>query len=170
MNRFRRYVAELSEFADNLLEQYQVIPVFLRFSRGDDVTARAIQQRMRCATDVMVFPREYDPQQLLAIVGQMDLFVGSRLHSLIFATRMNVPCMAIAYQEKVRNYMEAVGQGYRVLGIDALSVQQLMAQFDTLYHDRAQVRGQLEPSVRLLQAQARQGVGLLADVLAERIR
>ncbi len=165
-----RYVAELAEFADNLLDRYHAVPVFLRFSRGDDVTAQAIQERMRRATEAVVLPQEYDPRQLLTIVGQMDFFVGTRLHALIFATTMKVPCVAIAYQEKVRNYMQAVGQGDRVLDVESFSAQTLMQQFDTLYRDRAQVRGQLEHNVRLLQDQARQGVGLLAAVVAERIR
>jgi polysaccharide pyruvyl transferase WcaK-like protein len=169
-DEFDRYVAKLAAFADTLLEEYQAVPVFLRFSRGDDVTARAIQERMRGAQDAVVLPQEYDPRQLLTLVGHMDLFVGTRLHSLIFATVMKVPCIAIAYQEKVRNYMHAVGQGDRVLEIDSFSVQGLIEQFDRLYRDRAQVRGQLEHGVQLLQDQARQGVGLMADVLAERIR
>jgi len=169
-DKFDRYVAELAQFADNLLDRYHAVPVFLRFSRGDDVTARAIQGRMRRAREAVVLPQEYDPRQLLTIVGQMDFFVGTRLHALIFATAMKVPCVAIAYQEKVHNYMQAVGQGDRVLDVDSFSAQRLMEQFDALYRDQVQVRGQLEHSVRLLQDQARQGAALLADVLAERIR
>lgn len=168
--KFERYVAKLAEFADTLLEEYQAVPVFLRFSRGDDVTARAIQERMRRAQEVVIFPHEYDPRRLLALVGRMDLFVGTRLHALIFATMMGVPCIAIAYQEKVRNYMHAVGQGDRVLDVDSFSVPPLTAEFDRLYRDRAQVREQLEHSVRRLQDQARQGADLMADALAERSR
>jgi polysaccharide pyruvyl transferase CsaB len=167
-DRFGRYVAEFSDFADHLVRQYRAVPVFFRFSRGDDEAARAIRQEMQHATEAVILPEEHDPQTLLALVGQTDLFVGTRLHSLIFATRMKVPAMAIAYQEKVHNYLRAIDQENRVLGIDTLSSRRLVEQFEALYNARVQIRAQLERTVPRLQDRARLGTILLVDPPARR--
>jgi len=42
-------------------------------------------------------------------IAQSDLFLGTRMHSLIFATTAGVPAVGIAYEFKTREWMEQVG-------------------------------------------------------------
>ncbi|MCT4585559.1 MAG: polysaccharide pyruvyl transferase CsaB [Peptostreptococcaceae bacterium] len=55
------------------------------------------------------FLREYMyVDEYLSIVGNLDYFVGMRLHSLIFASIMKVPSIAISYDPKIDSFMKSL--------------------------------------------------------------
>ena len=45
---------------------------------------------------------------MLSIIGNMDLLVGVRLHSLIHAAIMEVPMIGISYDPKVNSFMKSM--------------------------------------------------------------
>lgn len=51
----------------------------------------------------------YKPQQLMGIMGLMDGLLSTRLHPLIFATKMKVPAIAIGVFEKTISFCESYG-------------------------------------------------------------
>ena len=46
------------------------------------------------------------PQELMAVLGRARLCVAMRLHTLIFAARMAVPCIGLVYDPKVESYLQ----------------------------------------------------------------
>lgn len=46
---------------------------------------------------------------MLSIIGCMDLLVGVRLHSLIYAAIMGVPLIGISYDPKCTAFLNSVG-------------------------------------------------------------
>ena len=51
------------------------------------------------------------PQEAMAMLGRMELVVGLRLHSLIFAAAQGVPVVTVDYDSKIRGFMELAGVG-----------------------------------------------------------
>jgi polysaccharide pyruvyl transferase WcaK-like protein len=49
------------------------------------------------------------PSEVLAVFGQLDVVVGMRYHSLLFADRAATPCVPIAYAEKVSSWLADTG-------------------------------------------------------------
>lgn len=49
------------------------------------------------------------PGQVLAIHGQLAILVGMRLHSLLFADRVDIPVIPIAYADKIAAWLSARG-------------------------------------------------------------
>ena len=92
------------------------------FDREEDVAAvNRFAEEMRRSTpdlDVRIFgasrikPLEI-PEVLEAIAG-MDVVVGMRLHSLVFASLCGTPFVALCYDPKVRAFAEACGQPFIV--------------------------------------------------------
>ena len=58
------------------------------------------------------------PGEAMAVLGRMDLVFGLRLHSLILTAAQGVPVVGVDYDPKIRGFMELVGQGDLVCGID----------------------------------------------------
>ena len=46
------------------------------------------------------------PRELMAVLGRAKLCVAMRLHTLIFAARMAVPCIGLVYDPKVESYLQ----------------------------------------------------------------
>ncbi len=59
------------------------------------------------------------------LYGQMDAFIGSRMHSCIMAMLAGVPTVGLAYQPKTRGVYDWLGLGEYALDIRSFSVDQL---------------------------------------------
>jgi colanic acid/amylovoran biosynthesis protein len=55
-----------------------------------------------------------------------NLFVGTRLHPLIFATQAHVPSLAISYTPKVAGYMQTIERSNLVFPMDDISTKRLL--------------------------------------------
>jgi polysaccharide pyruvyl transferase CsaB len=51
----------------------------------------------------------YTPEEMVAVLGQFDGIIGMRLHSLALGAITNRPLFALSYDDKVANFMDAVG-------------------------------------------------------------
>lgn len=52
---------------------------------------------------------KYLSEDMLSIIGNMDLLVGVRLHSLIYAAIMGVPLIGVSYDPKCTAFLNSVG-------------------------------------------------------------
>lgn len=82
--------------------------VFLPMQQPDVDAAERIASFMRCPC--VVIKQEYRTEELLSLVGNLDMLIGIRLHALIFAAVMNVPFIGVSYDPKIERFLESVGQ------------------------------------------------------------
>ena len=62
----------------------------------------------RLGDDVFMVRRKCLSEEMLSIIGNLDLLVGVRLHSLIHAAIMEVPMIGISYDPKVNSFMKSM--------------------------------------------------------------
>lgn len=104
--------------------------------------------------------------RLKAAYGLMDLFLGSRLHSNIFALAEGVPVLAIAYQDKTFGVMGMLGLGEWVLSIEESGPESLGALYSRFWPRRQEVRSQAQRAVQALQQEIDHKLGdLFAGLL-----
>lgn len=89
----------------------------------------SLRQRVLLITDDLA------PGALKAAISQMDAFVGTRMHSCIFALSAHVPTIAIAYEPKSDGIMEMLGLPDYVLPAAGLDPAQLKTLFQRLLQD-----------------------------------
>ena len=63
----------------------------------------------RLGNSVTCLRQKYLTEEMLSIIGNMDVLVGVRLHSLIHAAIMDVPMIGISYDPKVNSFMKSMG-------------------------------------------------------------
>lgn len=90
------------------------------------------------------------PDLLKSIYGQMDVFIGTRMHSNIFAMTQNVPVIPIGYLHKTNGIARSVGIEDWVIDINDINAELLINKFDELWKMRHQVRQQLENRIPVL--------------------
>jgi colanic acid/amylovoran biosynthesis protein len=98
------------------------------------------------------------PEELKAAYGLMDLFLGSRLHSNIFALCEGVPAVTIQYQYKTHGVMQMLGLEEWVIEIEQVNEADLSALLARLWGEQANARRHLQNAMPTIVAEA-SGVG-----------
>ncbi|MEN9938602.1 MAG: hypothetical protein RLZZ387_5181 [Chloroflexota bacterium] len=116
---------------------------------------RIINVRLRAAAHhperVLVVNELLPPELLQAAYGQMDAFIGTRMHSVILATNSGVPALAIGYLHKSRGMMGEFGSQDRCLDIGSVTGGELVAALGQLREEgvRPQAGAYVERAKRL---------------------
>jgi colanic acid/amylovoran biosynthesis protein len=71
------------------------------------------------------------------------MVIGMRYHSNIFAAKMKVPFVAIAYEEKMRGFMVESGLSEYMITIDELDIENLLAKYRLLADNYMDVKNML---------------------------
>ena len=128
---------QLAALCDHLRRTYGMEILFLMMQPGHD---RAATQQVRQAMEEPSYLLEASctPQELMAVLGQARLCVAMRLHTLIFAARMAVPCLGLVYDPKVESYLQelelpSAGHVERFDAREAIAcADRLMADYDVV--------------------------------------
>ena len=105
---------------------------------------------------------EAPPDVLQAAYGCMDLFLGSRLHSNIFALIRHVPVLAIAYQDKTIGVLHMLGLDEWAIPIEDVTDGSLPPRLDALWQHRKEVGQQVVAGVSRLRREATVALDLIA--------
>ncbi|MCC7359647.1 MAG: polysaccharide pyruvyl transferase family protein [Anaerolineales bacterium] len=132
--------------------------------QDDRVAARRVAAQLADLGDALcLINHTPEPAVLKAAMGQMDVFVGTRMHSNLFAFSGAVPLVAIAYQPKTQGIMRMLGLERWVLPIEQAQGAALADKLAALWADRHAVRAQLAAGLPALISQAAQAGRLVAE-------
>lgn len=129
------------------------------FSERDDddrVIARRVVMRAGCS-GASTIEQETDPAGIIERCETMDYFVGTRMHSNLFAAMAGVPVLALAYQPKTVGMMAELGLSEWVLPIEKVSVETLKRSFLRLQARGNEIKRHLEKRIPILRAEALNG-------------
>lgn len=102
------------------------------------------------------------PQDLLGLVGAMDLVIGVRLHALVFAASQGVPALGLIYDPKVSAFAKQQGLPALPAGAPAAAFQEALT---VAWEGRADLRTGLAAVRPALRHAASEAVGVTADLL-----
>lgn len=113
---------------------------------GDDtVIAKEIKSRIsdELKNDFIILEEDLSPVELKTMIWNLDYFVGTRMHSNIFATTMGIPTVAIAYEKKTNGIMETVGLSDYIVEIDEITEEKLEKKIDESIKNNEEIRNNL---------------------------
>ncbi len=121
-----------ASFVGKLLQDPEVSLLFFAMKTGgrlgetdtDDINvARGLLRTLPEEERERVFlvGDSYRDDEVIALMGACDYVLAMRLHALIFATIAGTPFGAIAYDDKIRTYMEMLGLQEFLLDIKSVS-------------------------------------------------
>ncbi|MGD6961128.1 polysaccharide pyruvyl transferase CsaB [Fictibacillus phosphorivorans] len=120
------HYSEMADILDRLLEEKDVIPVFVPMEGHHDVKAsNLVIEKMKNKNKVHVLDGNFTPNQYLDFIGRSRLTIGMRLHSLIFATLKGVPHIGISYDKKVESLLKRSGMwdySFRLEEVDTIKL------------------------------------------------
>ena len=123
------------------------------------------------ASQVHLIDEPQPPAVLRAAYHTMDLFVGSRLHSNIFALTGGVPVLAVAYQDKTFGVMRMLGLEEWTVAIEEVDGEALVRRYRRLWPQRHLWRQRVQQAVASCVAGLEQELdSLLEPFITEEMR
>jgi colanic acid/amylovoran biosynthesis protein len=147
------YEKTIAVFVDWLIDDLKASVYFIpqvTYKRGSDddrEAARDVCSLLRTSTSAHRLEEEYCPRQIKGLCSEMDFFVGTRMHSNIFALSMKVPTLAISYQPKTDGIMSRLELSRFTLPIDHLNLPSLQEKFRLLEKESEAIRDFLEGKI-----------------------
>lgn len=141
-DRLEQYMRSVAQTIDYLIEKHNAevfyIPQVIAENFGDDdrVVAEAVHSLVANKDRFTVLSADLHPFELIGICGSMDIFIGTRMHSNIFALISKVPVVAIEYEHKTRGIMKGLGLEDLTIDIHDVTAESLKERVDLLLRDR----------------------------------
>jgi colanic acid/amylovoran biosynthesis protein len=132
--------------------------------QDDRIPARRVAKQLSDLTEaILLVEKPLSIEQLKAVYGQMDVFIGTRMHSNIFTIGEAVPVIAIGYQHKTRGIAEMAGLNKWVMDIQQVDEKSLVRQLEALWSNREVCRQELRQVLPDLIHQAEQAGVMVAE-------
>ncbi len=166
------YTRTIASAVDHVVEKYNAIVVFFPQLYGISTDMPLIEKiidQTNSSDSIRVLSNKLNSQIQQAVISQMDLMIGNRYHSVIFALKSCVPTVCIAYEHKSAGVMQEVGMAEFLIGIKDLSCDRLMQITDDAWSHREEIRARLKPGVEKLQNLSRVN-SLAAEVLINMVQ
>lgn len=106
---WKLYKEVLAETADILKKDLNAEIIYIPMQATEDVFA-AKEVASLSKNGGIILEGAYNTEELLSIIGNMDLIISIRLHALIFAAVTNVPMVGLSYDPKVGRFMKSMGE------------------------------------------------------------
>jgi colanic acid/amylovoran biosynthesis protein len=94
-----------------------------------------------------VIREDLHPLALIDFCGSMDIFIGTRMHSNIFALINSVPVVAVEYEHKTKGIMQSLGLADLTLNINTLSLSELKHATETILDNKDYYQGLIRKNV-----------------------
>lgn len=162
----RQFPQQVAQLCDHLQRTYGLETVFLLMQpAADRETTEQVRRAMESPSYLLDVPAT--PSELMAVLGQAELCVAMRLHTLIFAARMAVPTVGLVYDPKVDSYLKeldlpSAGE------VERFDVDRACQVCDELMADYDRILARLKERSAALSAAARENEALLLELLRKK--
>ncbi|MEK3750286.1 polysaccharide pyruvyl transferase CsaB [Paenibacillus sp. FSL E2-8871] len=127
---------ELEALAQGLIKANREVPLHLRFlpfhTPSDNEASRYMMEKLKGIIiehggQISICEDAIHPQHMLREVGQCDVLIGMRLHSLIYAAGRRVPLIGISYDPKIDHFLDRI-QCHPVGATNTLDAEHVAAE------------------------------------------
>ena len=140
----------LSSALDKLIDEHNVKILFIPFQVGEEeydddrLAAYDVTNRMKYKKNVVLLPESYSVDIIAGMIGCVDILVGMRLHSLIFAVNESIPFIGLVYDPKVNSFIESLKLGEYAHNIEELDENKLFRSIDKAWRGRIGLQERLD--------------------------
>jgi colanic acid/amylovoran biosynthesis protein len=168
-NHYVELIAKLSDFLiENMDAEIVFIPYEIKAKGYDDRSiAKMIYKKIKAKTRVHLINNEYDPHELKALKQTLELFIGSRFHSIIASTSMAVPTIAIGWGPKYFEIMQTLGQEEYVVNHNNTSLSHLINLVNRVWDRKLVIKEELHNKMKSIKKSAIENAKLVTEVITD---
>lgn len=151
-NEFSILMAEVADYLiENLNSKVIFIPHCVAPYGDDRITAENIYKLVKNKDEMRLINTEYSPEEIKALIGRCDLFIGARMHSCIAAASMNVPFISIVYNERRSEVMKMFGFEEYICNVMTITPDEIKTKIDDIWINREGVKEKLKDKMGTLE-------------------
>lgn len=125
-----------ADCANYVNQKYGLKPVFFALEPERDLPpCREVADMIGCESHILRAPE--DEKLIIGMMKKMRVVVSMRLHTLIFASGVGTPLVAVSYDPKVTGFMHYIGQKH-CAAFDEITTQTLCALTDAALTEEEQ--------------------------------
>ncbi len=158
----------LANAADFVAARFDANVLFVPMESQDVRQAHRVIAEMGAPDRAWVLKGTYGPREMLALIGELDLAIGMRLHFLIFAAIAGTPVLALPYAAKVTSFLEQLGLPTPQL-LQREHAGVLLAAIDRMWDLRAERSRLVSASVPAMKEQSRETATIVAGLLGREL-
>ena len=155
----------LARTLDHMVKKHRARVVLIPFYPAQDQEpSREVLNYMQSPAEII--ETEGEVKKVLELVGKMDVMVGARLHSLIFAALTKVPFAGISYDPKVDSFLKEcrLSPGGHV---DNLEENYIIEIMEHLWNNKEEIKDRLDHQVRTFKKDAAVNGKLVLELMDE---
>ncbi len=165
---------EMAAIADYAASKHNAVVHFLPFqafdnyySNDDDdyIAILEMLRHSRQSPDFVVHRYFPSTAKLAAVISNLDVVVGMRLHSLIIAAGLGVPVIAADYDPKVTGFMTEIGQSDYSVPLREFKRDRIIPLLDQILAQPQLAKDGIARGLKQYEAQAQAVKPLLAKLL-----
>jgi len=149
-NRYNKIIAKTIDY---LADRFDATIVFFPQLYGNSDDMPLINKIIKMVDKkgvVKILSKEFNSEIQQAIISQMDLFIGNRYHSVIFALKGKVPTVCLAYEHKSIGIMNAVKLNKFIIKISDLSYEILIDKINRVWIEREKIKNILKQQMNVI--------------------
>ena len=122
--------------------------VIVKYGNDADI-AYKIRERLaeKNRDKFVILTEDLSPLEIKALIGNFDYFIGTRMHSNIFAISMKTPTIAIAYEKKTNGIMHTVGLDDYVIEMNSISLDILEEKARIQKENASEIHNKLDKKI-----------------------
>lgn len=170
-----QFIKTIIDILERLLKEKKPILIFfpqviIPKKEDDRLLSNEIKNQIDSSLreNVFILRKNYSPHQLKAMMGNMDIFIGKRLHSCIFALAMHVPSIIIGYEKKAWGIMKMLGYQDFVVNVNSLNVQSVIETITKILNDKDQISKNLKEKIPIIQKYSMKNGDFVPQLLNEK--
>ncbi len=156
-------VNKICEFCDWVYNKYAVQPFVIPMQKKfDQNISSKISKNLTVPHGICL--DGYPPEVMMGIIGNAEFVLGMRLHTLIYAVKMGVPCIALDYDPKVAAVMKSAELQYSQK-VEEISTDRLCAYVDEIIENRAAICNAISKKGAAFQLLAKKNTEIAVELL-----
>jgi polysaccharide pyruvyl transferase WcaK-like protein len=122
-------------------------------------------ERLSKLEGIPIFEKWTDIEATLQLISECRIFIGEKLHSLIFSAAANTPFVSLAYAPEHFDFVESVGFSKYCIRTDEVSAEKVLAAFREIEQNYETIQHELDIRVtKFREKQAAFADRIVADI------
>lgn len=147
-----QYIGAIINMMDELTDRgigFVFVPQVMVQYADDAEVAKEVRAKLKNPKMFEIVEADLSPEEIKGLIAEFDFFVGTRMHSNIFAMSVGVPTVAIAYEKKTNGIMEMVDGSMKkyVIEIEDVTGESLVRKVDKMIEEQTKIRTILEKRI-----------------------